>query len=394
MSTPRDSNYLLSSTTLVLGGRDTSNTGPRFGSVNLLSTDSGIPYTTPGQILSVELHGSGGGTASGQGNTWEATLTGGLEYSTYKTFRWSEVRTYNVNVTAVRPYDNQGTRPDTSRRESLWLGWMDGPDTNQLRLYTERALDQMMKRVDKTLTNLSPTKRYLSGGSMGAWGTLTYGIRRPTKFAALYPDRPKWRYNNSGTNISLISWTSLVTSYPVSSSPMIVADDGGGTAADHLNIIKYVQDTNNDIPWIGWCVGRQDGYTPFSDHVAAVQALRNAKRGFAFAWNNGNHSTGSIMSQITNSYPMGLFEIGKGYPLFENCSTDNDPAVDQAGGINLGLTFRNVVETASGFSCEVTNIVNTCSVDVSPISKVYTGDKTPRTVNISVVNQWYPVSFP
>jgi hypothetical protein len=132
----------------------------------------------------------------------------------------------------------------------------------------------------------------------------------------------------------------------------------------------------------------------FSDHVDAVIAMRAAKRGFAFVWNNGNHSTGSIISQITDSYPFGLFELGKGYPLFTSHSGDLDPAVDLVGGINEGLTFRNVVESAAGWSCEVTSILGARTVQVEPISDIYVTPVSKKTVTITAANAWASVSFP
>jgi hypothetical protein len=65
------------------------------------------------------------------------------------------------------------------------------------------------------------------------------------------------------------------------------------------------------------------------------------------------------MDKIFASYPYGTFEIGRGYPLFTSFSRDKNPNVDIAGGINIGLSFRNVVESASGWSCEITCITPT-----------------------------------
>ncbi|MCV2365520.1 hypothetical protein LNV23_18890 [Paucibacter sp. DJ1R-11] len=362
----------------------------------MLSEDAAtVPTAVTNQVVSIELHGSGGGvTPSPQGRLWEAALAGGLEYDQKTTFKWSEVKSVRAGVTAIRPYDTQGNYPSGARRESYWMGWTDGPDVGKMRLYTERTLDALMDHIAAHQANIGLTKWVLSGGSMGAWGTMTYGIRRPTRFAALYPDRPRWRYNNTVGNVSIVSWnSSTAPSYPVASAPLKVDDDGGGSMAAHLDHIAYVSDTSKQIPWIGWCVGRNDGYTPFSDHIAAVAALRAAKRGFAFVWNDGNHSVGSIPSQITSSYPPGTFEVGKGYPLFTNHSGDQDPAVDLSGGINLGLTFRNVVESAAGWSCEVTSLLGARTVTVEPKSAVFVKAVSPQVVNIPAANTWVAVAF-
>ena len=180
---------------------------------------------------------------------------------------------------------------------------------------------------------------------------------------------------------------------PPSTAPNLATRDGGGTLASHLDLIAYVANTANVIPWLGWTVGWADGYTTRPDHVAAVIAMRAAKRGFAFAWNAGDHAEGNMPSTIFNSYPKGMFEIGKGYPLFTDHSLDSDPAVDDVGGINIGLSFRNVVETSTGWACEVTHISTPCTVKVEPKSPIFIASVTPVTVSIPSPMTWVPVSF-
>jgi len=276
----------------------------------------------------------------------------------------------------------------------MWVGFKNAPDS-PVRLMTERRLDAMMHWAGQNLSGIAAAgKTCLTGGSMGGWGTLTYGVRRPHQFAALYPDRPRWRYNGSAGNHAVADYPNNLTSVAVASSPALAVEDGGGTVfAQIQDVTSYVANTANKVPWIGWCVGRNDGFVQFSDHVDAVAALRSAKRGFAFAWNDGNHTTGSILAEITQSYPFGTFEIGKGYPLFTNHSGDQDPAVDLVGGINIGLSFRNVTESAGAWSCEVTSVLGARTVDVEPISDVFKAVVSPQPVTIPAANTWVLVSF-
>lgn len=362
-------------------------------SVALFSEDAGVPWTTPDQIFMLVLHGSGGANLT-TGRQYRATVSGKLAYDTQTEFAFSTVRgtaVNGVNVTQLRPVDWYGNWPSSVRRESHWMGFT-GMDTSELKLITERRLDALMIWADANVPNVSATRRVLTGGSMGGWGTITYGLRRPDRFPAIYPDRPRWRYS-SGTNVSIANWPNQSVLWPYASAPNVAAEDGGGSAAVYKDGIAYVSNTANKVPWIGWCIGRNDGFAPFSDQVAAVAALRAAKRGFCFVWNDGNHTTGSILSQITASYPFGIFELGKGYPLFTNHSGDQDPAVDLVGGINEGLSFRNVVESASSWSCEVTSVLGARTVTVEPISDVFTATVTPQNITIPAANTWVPVSF-
>lgn len=383
MASPVSNSYAVASGRTVYAGRSGI---PQFDSVSIFSEDGAVPYATAGQTLVLELHGSGGQNYT-QGRQYRAACSGYMAYSSYVQFAFRAVRTFVATETKIGPNDLYGSK------ESFWLGFRSMPDAS-VHLITQRRLDALLVWIEKNLTTLSPTKRCLTGGSMGGWGTMTFGISRVKKFASLYPDRPRWRYDYTIGNVAVPDLVNPSASVPVGSAPNLSAEDGGTPFAAVWDITSYVANTANKIPWIGWCVGRNDGYVNFSDHVDAVVAMRAAKRGFAFTWNNGNHSTGSIISEITDSYPFGCFELGKGYPLFTNHSADLDPAVDLVGGINVGLSFRNVVESAGGWSCEVTSILGARTVKVEPISDVYVTPVSKKTVTITGANVWASVSFP
>ena len=68
-------------------------------------------------------------------------------------------------------------------------------------------------------------------------------------------------------------------------------------------------------------------------------------------------------------------------------------AVDLVGGINIGLSFRNVVESAGAWACEVTSVLGARTVTVEPLSKTFTATVTPQVVSIPAANTWVAVSF-
>lgn len=367
-----------------------------FTSVNSLGTDANAPLTTTGQHFVLQLHASGGSTTT-TGQRYSAVCPDLLADPDGGAFLFSTARGTAVggfNVTLLRPVDNYGTYSGSGlRKESFWMGFMPTAGA-PLQLITEARLDALLKWSEDNVPNVSPTRRYCTGGSMGAWGTMTYATRRPEKFAAIYPDRPRVRNNNTAGAINLPEWTTGNVSYnPSSSAPNINPRWRAGSSKDHLDLVAYVANTANRIPWIGWVIGSNDGFSVFSDHVALVAAMRSARRGFAFYWDDGNHDAGTRMNQIQASYPYGLFELGKGYPRFENHSGDQVPGVDVTGGINIGLTFRNVVESAGAWSCEVTSILGARTVDVSPISTVFTAPVAAQNISIPAANTWVPVSF-
>lgn len=361
-------------------------------SITKTGTDIYAPTGATQYPFTFVMHASGGGAgALDFGDKYQADLDGPLAYLTDTVLKWS-ARLISGGITCY-PQDVRFNPVASWNMETYHMGYTHGPATDEMYLMTERRYDQLLAWMDANVPQAHPTKRYASGGSMGAWGCMTFALRRPNRFAAIYPDRPRVRYSG-GTNITVPDWESVSQVYNAAvSSPNVTAFDGGGTVAQHMDAVAYVANTANAIPWVGWCIGKNDGFSPFSDHIALVAAMRSAGRGFAFAWNNGDHSTGSIPSQITASYPLGLFELGKGYPVFSEHSLDGDPSTDLTGGINVGLTFRNVVESAGAWSCEITHISSACTVKVKPKSTIYAGNPSPALVTIPAANTWVAVSF-
>lgn len=370
---------------------------PSSGYANLTSivkraSDNWAPSGDAKLPLTMILHGSGGGdSALSFGSNYTSVTTGDLARSVDTELRWAVRQGLPAGTISVLPSDKRNnTVASWTNWETYHLGFVE---SGVLHLITERQYDQLMAWVDANVPQAHKTKRYVTGGSMGAWGAMTYGVRRANMFAAIFADRPRVRYSGTSPNrISVPGVAPLTYVYNVGSDPALSAVDGGTQSAAHMDCVAYLANPANPAPWVGWCLGRNDGYTPFQDHIDLVAAMRSAGRGFAFAWNNGNHETGSIMAQITDSYS-GIFEIGVGYPVFSEHSLDADPAVDALGGINLGLKFRNVVESAGSWSCEVTHISSACTVKVKPHSAIYTGNPAPALVNIPAANTWVQVSF-
>lgn len=403
MATPTADTYTApTGTTLVRCGVPVPPATPVFDSVAQLSTGANSPLGTAAQTVIVSLHGSGNNLTGLVGTTVrEAALNPASAYSTKTTFLWHEQKAGTITVngvarTAMRlmPADRQ---PDngTNRRESDWCGWTI-PEDGRLHLYTERHVDAMIALLEAD-PRCSAARWVLDGGSMGGWGTMSYGIRRAHKFPAIYPDRGRMRSAVTAGQVSIHDWVNPTTPvYPFASAPLLAVADGGYSAAVHMDHIAWVSNTANRVPWIGMATGSADPYYPFQDYIDMVAALRAAHRGFAFVWNAGTHGNGPLVATptaITGSYPYGLFERDKGYPIFSNHSGDQVPGVDAVGGINQHLSFRNVTESAGAWSCEITSTAGARTVDVLPYSLVYTGTPSAAHITIPAANAWVTVSF-
>jgi pimeloyl-ACP methyl ester carboxylesterase len=332
----------------------------------LLSSDQAVPRADPGQTLVVFLHGSG---------SWDGS--GGAQYQSEAyprvndPVRWA-IRADNAREIWLRPQDRVQT--PYGGMETHWMGYQKG---GTFQLWTERKVDDLHAWARATYPQA--VRSVLFGRSMGAWGVLRYGLRRPGQFKALFADRPRWRA------MTLPLWEKGTQGTVNVPPPGPVVDGTTETLQAHCDMVAYVANPANACPPVFWCLGRRDGFALFADNIAAIRAMQATGRMFATAWNDGDHGSGSIMSQLA-SYTYTMFD--KGYPVLSGSSRDQDPGADLAGGINLGFAWRNVVATPDAWSCELSNNLGETTVTVRP----HGFDAAPQTVTIPA-GQWLRVEF-
>lgn len=392
----------------VLGGGDMSVplTWPAFDSIVDLGTDANAPLTSLNQKVRFDLHASGGGISSqGLGTKHKALLAAGLTYLEDTEFYFCEV-SLNDGLFTARPSDavwKGGART----LETYWHGRLEGAGTPLFRPVTWARLDSYINWLKATYTTrLHPTNWCATGQSMGGWGIAQWAIRRPHLFAAVYANMPSWRWKNSSAQTGArfiyvpryeVGGSVATLFYPIQSpgsEPQLDATVGygSGSITTHLDAIAYVSNAANPLPWIGWTIGLADPYTNRDDLVAVVAALRARGAGFACRWHAGGH-TGDQYVDLVDDYPYGTFDRAAGWPVFSEYSLDDDPALVDAGAINAGLKWRNLVQSAGAWSCEVTSSIGPCSVKVKPYSPVYAGTPAPQLVTIPAANTWVAVSF-
>jgi hypothetical protein len=106
-----------------------------------------------------------------------------------------------------------------------------------------------------------------------------------------------------------------------------------------------------------------------------IAALTEARHGFAFAWNDGDHSSGSdARAEIERWYPASKFARNLSYPAFTHSSIDDDPgagdptAGDLVGGVNLGFDWTVERDEAMTWVVAIENELATSAmtVDVTP----------------------------
>lgn len=356
-----------------------------FKSVSKIGTDAYAPKagTAGSQPVQMQLHGYGGDSYS-FGDSYSAVCNAAMGYADNLPFYFHVQNTDNFlglnPKIEIQPMDRV-VKPTGGYMTSLFFGYNDGVPKKACD-YTYRILDALYDWTFANHPQASKTRVCLYGGSMGAWACLHYGLRRPTKFAAVFASLPRWRLT-SLSDLALGTWVEQGS---------LSMSDGSGTYAQHNDMIAYVSNPANKLPFLSCAIGRNDPYGLWAEQVEAIAALRATKRAFVYSWNNGNHSDGALSeAAIKATYNRESFELGKGYPVLMNSSLDS-PLTDLVGGINLGFKWRNVVESALGWSCEISNANGAVTVDVLPHSDVFAKTVAAKTVSIPA-GTWVAVSF-
>lgn len=257
--------------------------------------------------------------------------------------------------------------PSGRSLETYWFGYQCVPDwapTRAPRAYpfTEQRLLWMIGEVVSRY-GADPESVSCHGGSMGAWGTTSFAFRHPEVFASVYPDRPRTRQ---------IGLPSLVAK---PAAAQAVMSDGTTPYLERMDSVKFAAEHHEDLPFYAWDVGRNDGFASWPEQVDMVAALTASHHGFAFMWNNDNHSgAGDIAAAMLEMYPPEKFGIHRSYPAFSHSSIDDDlgdgsPASGAlAGGINLGFDWSAVSDEPNRWSASITNSLakGAMTVDVTP----------------------------
>jgi len=341
---------------------DSKDRGP-YWKQTCISGDKGLP-------LHLSLHASQGqgGGAGDYGDTYLYFGTPEMGYCDGMpgVFSVKELREKTGNRLVLETRDAI-VHPSGKRAvETYWFGYVcvpQGSSHPEPRAYpfTERRLAWILGWAIAKY-GADPERITCGGGSMGAWGSTSFGFRHPELFAAVYPDRPRTIQKGMP---SLVEKTEGTVFLP----------DGITSYLQRMDSVRFASDHPEDLPFFGWCCGRNDGFATWKEQVAMVRALTRNRHGFAFAWNNGDHSSGSKpMSQIVQDYPAHKFARNRSYPAFGNSSIDENPGTgdpkegDAEGGINLGFDWKDVVDEERGWTATISNTraKGAMTVDVTP----------------------------
>jgi poly(3-hydroxybutyrate) depolymerase len=343
------------------------------------STRRGGPYVgstsitgKPGLPLHVTLHGSqsrGGGAGDyGDYYLYFGTPQMGYRDGLAGVFSVEEHRGKDGNRLLLRVRDAVEHPSGKGAMETYWFGYQcipQGAGHTEPRVYpfTENQILWITRWVVATY-QADPQRVTIGGNSSGAVGSLNVGFRHPELFAAAYPTVGRVRR---------VPAIALDGKFDRNLGALM--SDGTTPYYDRVDGPKFAAQHPEDLPFLGWACGRQDGYATWQEHIDMVRAMTEARHGFAFSWNNGNHGGGgAAMQQIQKYYPAEKFALKRSYPAFSHSSLDDelgsgDPQDgDLVGGINLGFVWNDVRDEADRWSVAVSNELAKAAmtVDVTP----------------------------
>lgn len=337
------------------------------------------PYVRNTQItgqqglpLVVTLHGSnsrGGGAGEyGDYYLYFGTPEMGYRDGLAGVFSVSETRRKEGNMLTLRMRDAVEHPSGKRAMETYWFGYLcvpQGARHAEPRVYpfTENQIVWITRWVVDRY-EADANRVYVGGSSSGGVGSNNVGFRHPELFAAAYPVVGRVRR---------VPAVALDGKFDRMKGAMMA--DGKTAYYDHVDGPRFAAAHREDLPFLGWACGRHDGYATWQEHIDMVRAMTEARHGFAFSWNNGNHSGGGQARQaISKYYPPEKFAKNRSYPAFGNSSINNnmgngDPNDgDPVGGINLGFLWNDVRDEPGRWSVKLANDLakEEMTVDVTP----------------------------
>lgn len=356
----------------------------RTGDTQILATTSA--RAEPGEIEPIWQHG-GEPPAPGAGKgkaLWlslhaKSGVIANSEYLVFgdETMGWREGLPFKFSVrvqgdeVVVRPTDrvwinrphHEASDAGTPAIWTFWYGYNSNIFDRQLMAkgvptnYTERRLLWILGWVRRHYQP-DPARWYCSGSSMGGCGTVSFGWRHPELFAACHARVPivSYTYLGKGSAVRLepACWIGRI--------PPDLRTNEGIPLLERMNSMKFVSDTQQDLPFLFMIHGRRDGSIPWENNPPFYRALSAARQGFAVYWDNGEHPTaGKNAPADVKAWEQRFrqFRRDESYPAFTNTSTDRNPGNgapddgDLVGWINRGMDWKNVEDTSDRYAITI-----------------------------------------
>lgn len=240
-----------------------------------------------------------------------------------------------------------------------------GVNTN----YSERRVLDIIDWVRRQ-HRIDPNRIYLAGASMGGTGTLTFGLRHPELFAAIFANVP---HANTGLGIS--DHEAWFQSYLGKRTDAIQTTEGI-SIWDRLNMTAYVSDPGRDLPFVKSLSSRDDPAMPWMQAPPFIKSLNESRHGFISGWGIGSHN----MPFGTRPMTLRRFDFfrivrNESFPAFSNSSMNDDPGNGDpkvgapTGIMGGGFSWKILSDTPRKWEAEIKVVADaqaSATTDITP----------------------------
>lgn len=275
------------------------------------------------------------------------------------------------NIITISPMDCSPKLPYGGN--TWWYGYADSyPNvgTGKVYNYTENMLLNMLQWAKSTFP-VDPDRVSVAGGSMGATGALSFGLRHPEIFSGISAVVPQVNPGLTGIGWSQ-SQLSAIWGLVQSNLP---TNDGDGVW-DRQNTTAYVANHTEDLPFIKVQNSKNDDILPWFQVPQFYKNLSSNGHGFIAAWGQGGHvgSSSGLPSEYINYDIYTKIRRNQSYPAISNSSVNNNPGDgdptdgDSVGQMNAGYDWRIISDTPNEWAVDikytVTGVTSTADVSV------------------------------
>jgi len=254
---------------------------------------------------------------------------------------WSMIVVSPCDYTPGLPYSGH----------TWWSGYCDSyPNvtTGTVVNYSENMLVRMIEWAEATFP-VDPNRVFVSGGSMGGTGAISFGMRHPELIAGIYAQVPQVNPGLPGigwpqTQLEAI-WGAVSTNLPSSDGPGIW---------DRMNMTRYAAEHTEDMPFLKVQNSKNDTTLLWFQIPDFYRNLNASRHGSICAWGQGGHGSSStgLPSAFLNFDIYSKIYRNRSYVAVSNSSANNDPGNgdpldgDSVGQMNAGYDWTILADTA------------------------------------------------
>jgi pimeloyl-ACP methyl ester carboxylesterase len=230
-----------------------------------------------------------------------------------------------------------------------------GVNTN----YTERRLLYTMDFARRKW-NIDQNRIYLRGSSMGGTGSVAFGLRHPEIFAAIFANVPQ--VNPAMDNIG---WSQQNIEKYCGTRAEAVKTNEGSNVWDRLNMMRYVQEHNDDFPFIRTINARDDQVLKWPQIPGFLKAMNDGHHGFISGWGLGMHNIQpSQVPAVVKDFDIFKIRRNESFPAFSRSSLNDDPGSGDpkegtiTGQMGGGFDWKIMADTTDEWEAEIKMIVD------------------------------------